>query len=133
MNWLKWVTGLFTGSGGGVIGKGIDLIAERTEDVDKRNASIVELVRLQVEADRNPVWMPALAYWQTLTAGARVALSVMIWASALHLLARVLLWGWVIWLYVEMSKYSGQPLDIETLAAMAAGPALYTMLKGRGR
>jgi hypothetical protein len=133
MNW-GWLKTLFgAGSGGGVIGKGLDLIAERTEDVDKRNASIVELVRMQIDADRNPVWIQALPHWATLTFGARLALSAIIWAYAVHLLARVGLWGWVLWLYVDMSRASGQPVDLETLALMVAGPGLYTLLKGKGR
>lgn len=133
MNW-GWLKTLFgAGSGGGIIGKGIDLVAERTVDVDKRNAAIVELVRLQIDADRNPVWIQALPHWSGLTIGPRLALVAIIWAYAVHMLARVLLWGWVLWLYVDMSRTLGQPVDIETLAMMAAGPGIYTLLKGKGR
>ena len=133
LGFLKALFGIGAASSGGVVGKVIDLVSEKTEDVDKRNALILDLVKIQMQAETQPAWLQALGNWQNITFGARAALVTMMGADALHKLARTLLWGWVIWLYVDMSKTLGQPVDIEQLAMMAAGPALYTMLKGRGR
>ncbi len=125
--------GTTTAASGGIVGKVIDIVSEKTEDVDKRNAMIRDLVMIQVQADTQPAWLQALGNWQNLGAGARAALVAMMATDAVHKLARVLLWGWVVWLYVDMSKTLGQPVDVETLMTLAAGPALYTILKGRGR
>lgn len=132
-NWITTVFGWLSGSGGGIIGKGLDIIAERTEDVDKRNEKIVELVRLQIEKDRNPVWVQALPHWQNLTPGARFAMTSLIIASALHYFSRIAIVGFALWLYVDMQKTLGQPIDIEQLLAFIAGPGLYVMMKGRGK
>lgn len=132
MNWLKSLLGLVSGGGnGGLIGKGLDIVAERTEDADKRNAAIVEILKMQAEAERNPAWLPALNQWDKLTIGARFSISLLIAASAAHLLGRVLLWGVVAVVGIEAMK-SGQ-ISIQDFAAIAAGPALYTLAKGRGK
>ena len=133
---MKWWQGLLTAIGGmftregGIADKAMGLIAERTEDIDKRNSAIVELTRMQMEAERNPVWLSALSHWPTLTLGPRIALSVLIWASALHKLGRLVLWGFVV--YVGAEAIAAGQIDMEQFAALAAGPAIYTLLKGRG-
>lgn len=134
MSWLSKMLGIATQavqSDGGVIGRGIDLIAERTEDVDKRNAAIVELVKLHLEAERDPTWLRALPHWPGLTMAARAALAAIMWANAAHLLGRVLLWGFVV--YVGGQALAAGQITLEQFGALAAGPALYTLLKGRGR
>lgn len=135
MSIIAGIGKLFGGGAGlsGTISKGIDLISERTEDADKRNEAIIRILQMQLESEKDPVWLRALQHWSTLGIGARAGLVVMIMTSAFHVLARTLLWMWVLWLYVEASKTAGTPLDLDTLMAMSAGPALYTFLKGRGR
>lgn len=132
MNWLKTIFGsLFSGGGGGLIGKGLDIVAERTEDADKRNAMILELVKIEAEAARNPAWLKALESWDKLTFSARAGVGFLIAASGAHLLGRLVLWGVVAWMGVEALRTGA--LTIEEFAAIAAGPALYTIAKGRGK
>lgn len=134
-----WVTvasklfGWLGGSGGGIISQGINLISERTEDTDKRNAAIVELVRIDVEREKNPVWLQALPHWGTLTVGARLALSAMIWAAALHYFSRIVIIGFSLWLYVEHQKALGQPIDVEVMLTFIAPAGLYVLMKGKGK
>lgn len=134
MNWwqtiLSAVGGMFTREGG-VVDKAMNLIAERTEDIDKRNAAIVDLTRMQMEAERNPVWLAALANWANLTAGPRIAISVMIWAHAAHLLGRMVMWGFVV--YVGANALATGQINMQDFAMIAAGPALYTLMKGKGK
>lgn len=124
----KLFGGLFgASSGGSIASKGMDLIAERTEDIDKRNAAIVELTKLQMELEANPVWLRALAHWPTLTWGARAALGVMIWASALHIFSRTAI------VIVCVVVYAQQPnADLNELLPMALGGA-YILMKGKGK
>ncbi len=137
MSWIgKIFKGLFGSSTmnlGSTVNRAMDLISEKIEDPDKRIAAILDLVKAHLHAETNPSWLAALPHWPTLTAGARVAISVLIWSDALHKLGRMALWAWVVWLYVHMAEILQQPLDLETMAMLAAGPTLYTMLKGRGR
>lgn len=134
MSWWKNILGVFVGGvtrQGGTLEKAMDLIAERTEDVDKCDAAIVELYKLQLQAEQTPEWLPALAHWQGLTFGARVALSAMIWAHAAHKLGRLLMWCFIV--YIAAGELAADRVTLQEFAALAAGPVLYTMLKGRGR
>lgn len=134
---MKWWQTILTSVGGlisregGVIDKAMDLISERTEDIDKRNAAILELTRMQHEADRDPVWLRAIANWTNLTTGPRIAISVMIWAHAAHMLGRMVLWGFVV--YIGGEALASGKISMEDFGALAAGPALYTLIKGKGK
>lgn len=130
----KRILGMFAGSAtreGGAIDQAMQLIAERTEDIDKRNAGILEVVKLQLHAEQNPVWLPALAQWQQLTGSARAAICVLIWSSAAHKLGRMVMWGVIV--VVAIPHVVTGDISLEEFAALCAGPGLYTMLKGKGR
>lgn len=135
MNWLASIGKFLFGksSGGSVVNRAMDLVSEKIEDPDKRIAAILDLTKSQLQAETQPAWLSAIGNWPNLTLGARAAISGLIWLDAVHKLGRLLLWAWVVWMYVEAMRAAQQPLDIETMLMLAGGPALYTMLKGRGR
>jgi hypothetical protein len=106
MNILSTVFG-----GGKTITKALDLAKEYVEDKDKRNELAVEIIRIQAKAD---------------------SVSTVPWVDAVHKMGRQLLWFCVIGFYVY-SWNKGKPIDLETLALLAGGPGLYTLMKGKGR
>lgn len=124
---MSWWANLLGAGGRGVGSDLVRLAAELVPDTDQRAALIADLVKTQLQLDAAPPWVAALPHWQTLSAPARAALVVVMLVDAAHRLARVALWAWVVY----VGARAGLPLD--QLALLAAGPALYTALKGRGR
>lgn len=114
MTWLGklggFLAGLFTGGGGGngqsTVSRAIDYASEKIVDVDKRNELIVELIKQQAAKDLAPTvpWVDAL----------------------LKVLDRLMWAGVVVW-YV-LSVQAGKPFDLEQVALMLAGPAVFSFV-----
>ncbi len=108
--WFASIAALFAGVGAGgesAVGKAIDLVGEKIEDVNKRNDLIVELVRLQAQKD-----MQATMPWID---GALKLLD--------HLLWYVVIAAWI-W-----SVHEGKPFDISQVGSMLAGPSVFSLLR----
>ncbi len=102
---------LFGESAGSIASKAADIASEYIEDKDKKNALIAELVK---------------GYQQS------AAAATVPWVDATHKLGRQLLQFALIGFYFYAWK-TGNPVPIEDMALLAAGPGLYTLMKGKGR
>lgn len=114
MNWFSSLIGFL---GGSTIGKTLDIALERTEDVDKRNALLMEYMKMREETER-----------------ARFSVVTVPWVDAFHKIARPLL-GMVALVGVFVCAVLGVDLEpyAEYLAAAAGLSGLYIMAKGKGR
>lgn len=104
---------------GGTASKALDIALEKTEDVDKRNAMLLEYVRIKEETRR-----------------AELARVTVPWVDALHKMGRQIFWltslvGILTLIGLghgdELMRYAG------ALDTTAAGGLLYTLMKGRGQ
>lgn len=102
---------LFGNSSSSIVGKAADIASEYIEDADKKNELIAELVR---------------SYQQS------ASTTTVPWADAVHKLGRQGMQFLLIGFYIYAWRI-GQPVPIEDMALLAAGPGLYTLLKGKGR
>lgn len=109
MNWLQ------TLFGGGAVKSAIDLAGQYIEDKDERNKMITRLVEMQAQEEI-----------------ARLNAKTIPWVDAVHKMMRPFLWLAVIgvWGYCKANAIA---VDLDELTLMAAGPGVYTILKGRGR
>lgn len=119
--------------GGGIISQALDIAKERIVDVDKLVMLIKDVVVAQINAEANPSWVNALQNIKDAPPKVQNAVAWYIRGDTFHKLMRNILWIAVIGAYVWVSISTGKPMDLETLAALAAGPGLYTLLKGAGR
>lgn len=118
---LKVLLGLFGagGTGATAVDKGLDIVLEKTEDVDKRNALYLEYFRIKEETRRqeiNRVTVP--------------------WVDAFHKMGRQLYWAGVtagVMVLIGMGKGAELAQYAEFFSAAVAGGGIYTVLKGRGR
>jgi len=113
MGWLSKVGGFLFGTGGGVnvVSKSLDLASEYIEDPDKRNDLAVRVIEANI-ASNNAQTIP--------------------WVDALHKMGRQLMMFALMFMYYYSWK-SGNPMPFEDLALLAAGPGVYTLLKGKGK
>lgn len=114
MNWLGQV---FSFLGGSTISKSLDYVLEKTEDVDKRNALLMEYMKMKEETER-----------------ARFAVVTVPWVDAFHKISRPLL-GMIAMLGVFGAAYLQIDLTpyAEYLAAAGGLSGLYIVAKGKGR
>lgn len=109
---IGWIAKLFGGeAAAGATEKALELAGRFIEDPAKRAEFAVRILEAEAARDAAPT-VP--------------------WVDALHKLGRQLLWFAVIGLY-GWSWHTGRPIDLDALALLAAGPGVYTILKGRGR
>lgn len=114
---MSWFSTLIGFLGGSTIGKTLDIALERTEDVDKRNALLMEYMKMKEETER-----------------ARFAVVTVPWVDAFHKISRPLL-GLVA--IVGVFTCAVLQIDLAPYAEYLAGAAglsgLYIMAKGKGR
>lgn len=109
MKFIKSIFGLFT-SGSASVEKTIDIIAEKVEDVDKKAELIAQVLQAQIAADT------------------KTTVPIM---DAIHKLGRQLMMIVLAYWYYE-SWQAGNPIPIDDFMLIAGGPALYTLVKGKG-
>lgn len=119
--------------GGSLIGKALDIASEKIVDQDKLVAILGTIVQQQIQAENNPTWVAALSNVAQAPRSVQRAVALYIWGDSIHKIARTALWLMVLAVYVLQSYLLKQPMDLETLMLLAAGPALYTVMKGAGR
>lgn len=116
MNWLQGLLALLTGN---TASKALDIALEKTEDVDKRNALVLEYYRIREESKRaeiNRVTVP--------------------WVDALHKMGRQLyIAGATAGVFVLLATGHGADLEryadfVWTVLGIGGG---YVALKGRGK
>lgn len=114
MNWWSSLLGFL---GGGTISKSLDYVLEKTEDVDKRNALLMDYMRMKEETER-----------------ARFSVVTVPWVDAFHKISRPLL-GLVAMVGVFACAILGVDLTpyAEYLAGAGGLSGLYIMAKGKGR
>jgi hypothetical protein len=129
------VFGAATSQAGGssILGKAMDIASEKVVDQDKLIAILGTIVQQQIQAENNPGWVPAIAVIGQAPVSVQRAVALYIWGDVFHKMARTILWLMVLVVYVLQSYLTKQPMDLETLMLLAAGPALYTVMKGQGR
>ncbi len=103
----KAVGFLFGGSS--IVDKTVDIISEKVTDVDKRNDMIGNVVMKYLDS---PPTIPIF--------------------DAIHKLGRQAMMAVLAYWYYQSWK-AGNPIPIQEFMTIAAGPALYTVLKGTGR
>ena len=99
------------GDGTSVVSKSLDLASEHIEDVDKRNDLAVRVIEKSLQAN-DAKTIP--------------------WVDAVHKMGRQLMMFALMLMYYFSWK-SGNPIPVEELALLAAGPGVYTLLKGKGK
>lgn len=127
-------------SDGSVVGKALDIAAEKVVDVDKLAQLLAGIIQQQQQLDAAPSWVQAIKDVTAQTpASVRIAVAAWIWGDVAHKLARTVLWlaviGASVFIIYQKAK-AGHPVsqdDITTIALLAAGPGAYTLLKGVGR
>lgn len=114
---MNGLTTIFGFLGGSTVGKALDIALEKTEDVDKRNALLMEYMRMKEETER-----------------ARFAVVTVPWVDAFHKISRPLLGMLAMigvfvaaFLHIDLSPYA------EYLAGAGGLSGLYIMAKGKGR
>jgi hypothetical protein len=122
-----------TSGGQGVIAQALDIAKEKIVDTDQLVHLIKDVVIAQLNAESNPTWVNALQNISTAPPEIQKAVAGYIRGDTQHKKLRAYLWGLVIIAYVGVAVLTGQPMDINTLALLAAGPGLYTIMKGAGR
>lgn len=135
---LKSVFGGLFGSSSGaggqsIVGQALDIAKEKVLDTDKLCALLADVIKTQILAESNPTWTGSLESVATAPRGVQRAVALYILGDAVHKLARTALWLGVVVAYVTVSVASKQPMDINTLMMLSAGPGLYTLMKGAGR
>lgn len=109
MNIFKKVLGWFT-SGGSSVEKTIDIISEKVLDVDKQGELIAQVIQAQIAADAKTT-IPAI--------------------DAIHKIGRQVMMMILAYWYYEAWK-AGNPIPLDDFMLIAGGPALYTLIKGKG-
>lgn len=129
-NFFGGLFGAVTSPSGGtsIVGKALDIASEKVLDQDKLVQIIGDVVKQQIAAENNPTWTTVIADTANASAGVRVAVAAYIWGDVAHKLARTGLWVLVVLAYIIEPN-----MDVNTLMTLAAGPALYTIIKGSGR
>lgn len=110
MKFFKTVIGWFT-SGGSSVEKTIDIISEKVLDVDKQGALIAQVIEAQISAD------------------AKGTIPIV---DAIHKMGRQVMMMILAYWYYEAWK-SGNPIPIDDFMLIAGGPAIYAVLKGKGK
>ena len=114
---MNWLSQIFSFLGGSTISKSLDYVLEKTEDVDKRNALLMEYMKMKEETER-----------------ARFAVVTVPWVDAFHKISRSLL-GMIAMLGIFAAAY--MHIDLTPYAEYLAGAAglsgLYIVAKGKGR
>jgi hypothetical protein len=102
------VTNLFAGSKSKALAKGLEMANKYVQDPDKRNAIVGRLLIKHAEAkDSNII------------------------VDATHKLGRQVMMMVLAYWYYE-SWQSGNPIPLEDFLAIAGGPLVYTVVKGKG-
>lgn len=97
----------------------VEAALEKTEDVDKRNALVMQFLQMREETRR-----------------AEVARVTVPWVDALHKMGRQIFWlsmGAGVLVLIGMGKGPELKEHAELLIAVLGGGGLYTVIKGRGR
>lgn len=111
--------GLFGAFQSDTASKIVEVALEKTEDVDKRNALVMQFLQMREETRR-----------------AEVARVTVPWVDALHKMGRQIFWlamGAGIVVLIAMGKGAELQQHAELLLAVLGGGGLYTAIKGRGR
>lgn len=115
-NFFSGIVALLTGN---TASKALDIVLEKTVDVDKRNALVMQFLTMKEETRR-----------------AELARTTIPWVDAVHKMGRQIFWlatttGVLVLIGIgrgeELLRYASV-LDTSVL-----GGALYTLLKGKGR
>lgn len=113
---LKTILGFFSSD---TASKVIEVALEKTEDVDKRNALVMQFLQMREETRR-----------------AEVSRVTVPWVDALHKMGRQLFWllmGVGAMVLIAIGKGAELQQHAELLFAVLGGGGLYTAIKGRGR
>ncbi len=102
---------LFGNSAGSVVETAANIIGKHIVDKDKKSAAIVSVIEAY-QTSANTKTMP--------------------WADAIHKLGRQLLQFLLIGFYIY-AWHIGKTIPIADLITIAAGPGLYTLMKGKGQ
>lgn len=97
----------------------VELALERTEDVDKRHALVLDYFRMKEETRR-----------------AELARVTVPWVDALHKMGRQLYWAGAtagVLVLIGMGRGAELAQHAELLLAALGGGGLYTALKGKGQ
>lgn len=116
---MSLLTGLLSIFTSATADKALDIALEKTEDVDKRNALLLEYYRIK-EATRT----------------AEVNRVTVPWVDALHKMGRQIFWlvmGTGVIVLVAMGKGAELRQQADLLLAVLSGGGAYTLMKGRGR
>lgn len=110
--------GLFSLLTGNTVSRALDIALEKTEDVDKRNALVIQFVTIKEETRRAEL--------------ARVTIP---WVDAAHKMGRQIFWlaSMVAVVVLIATGHSQEIMDnAQLLMSISGGGGLYTLLKGRG-
>lgn len=113
---FKGLLGLLTGN---TASKALDIALERTEDVDKRNALVLQYVTIKEETRR-----------------AELARVTVPWVDAVHKMGRQIFWfGFMVGALVLIATGHSQELldQANLLLSIAGGGGVYTVIKGKGK
>lgn len=108
-SFLKGVASIFTGGFQETVSKGIDLASEKIQDTDKANEIIGKVIMRSLEHQ------PTIPIF-----------------DAIHKLGRQIMMFVLAYWYYDSWK-SGNPIPVQDFMIIAAGPGVYTILKGTGR